>query len=137
MFADNKKILKVALAAWIVIWANFTVRDLVKGRWFTEYRTLLFKDASGRASYVYGERLFEFLNFSMGNLPRGVTYDLAGPAVDDKGSLDSMRSIYYLYPNIQEENAMYQLVFDKPGYRKAGYELFKKLDEGRFILRRI
>ena len=57
--------------------------------------------------------------------------------LDDKGSIDSKRSVYFLYPNIMEEDAEYQLVFDKPGYRKAGYGLFKKLDEGRFILRKI
>lgn len=87
----------------------------------------------GKASYTYGDRLFEFLRFCNNALPDNASYDLAG--VEDL-SLDSRHAVYYLYPHLKEKDAQYILVFDKPGYAKDGYIPFRELDPSRFMLKR-
>ena len=121
-------------AAWIVIWLNFFIRDLTKGKYLKEYKILLSRDAAGKASYTYGDRLFEFLRFCNDSLPDNEAYDLVGV---EYPSLDFRRTVYYLYPHLKENKAAYILVFDKPGYVQDGYVLFKELDSSRFILKRI
>ena len=129
------KILFISLfAVWIVIWLNFFIRDLTKGKYLKEYKALLSRDATGKASYTYGDRLFEFLKFCENTLPDNAGYNLAGV---DESSIDFRRVIYYLYPHFKEDAAQYMLVFDKPGYSKDGYMLFKELDSSSFILKRM
>ena len=122
------------LTAWLIIWINFFIRDLTKAKYLKEYKVLLSRDATGKASYTYGDRLFEFLKFCNGSLPDGTSYDMAG--VEDL-SLDYRRAIYYLYPHLNKTEAEYILVFDKPGYTKNGYIPFKELDPSRFVLKRM
>jgi hypothetical protein len=131
---EYKKIFLVLFLAWIIIWVNFIIRDMTKGKHFAEYRVLLTRDAAGKASYTYGDRLFEFLKFCDKSLPGHEAYDMAGV---EYLSLDFRRIIYYLYPRIKEDGAPYILVFDKPGYTKDGYVVFRELDPSRFILKRI
>jgi len=129
-----KKLFILLFAAWVIIWINFLIRDLTKGGYLKAYKILLSRDAEGKKSYTYGDRLFEFLTFCEKSLPAGAAYDLAGV---DESSVDFRRAIYYLYPHFKEENASYILVFDKPGYAKDGYSPFKELDSSRFILKKV
>ena len=110
------------------------MRDLIKGRQFKEYKALLSRDAAGKRSWAYGDKLYEFLKFCEKSLPPGASYDLTGI---EYLSIDYRRAIYYLYPHFKEDKAEYVLVFDKPGYKQDGYVLFKELDPSRFILKRI
>ena len=129
---ERKKILLAFLLVWVILWANFTVRDLTKKKYFKDYKVLLSRDAAGKAAYTYGDRFFEFLKFCEKSLPSGVDYDLAG--IKD---LDWRRAVYYLYPHLKKDKAPYVLVFDEPGYVQEGYAMFKELDSSRFILKRI
>ena len=129
-----KKLALIAIIAWIVIWVNFITRDLfVKGH-FKEYKTLALQNSRGKASFTYGKRLFDFLNFFKENLPQSAEYDFAGI---NELSLAGRRAIYYLYPHTKKRNAEYLLVFEKPGFERNGFKLFKKLDGSRFILKRM
>ncbi|MDO8525818.1 MAG: hypothetical protein Q7S07_04960 [Candidatus Omnitrophota bacterium] len=107
---------------------------MTKGKYFKDYKVLLSRDTVGKASYTYGDRLFEFLIFTEKSLPSGASYNLIGV---DETSVDFRRVTYYLYPHFKEDDASYMLVFDKPGYKQAGFFLFKELDSSRFILKRI
>jgi hypothetical protein len=96
-----------------------------------EYVALLSRNADGRASYTYGDDLYEFLKFCKNNLPDDSGYELIGISVD---SLEFRRSAYYLYPKIQSKNAKYILIFNMPKYTRNGFTVFKKIDESKFIL---
>ena len=65
----HKKLFLSIFAAWVIIWLNFFIRDLTKGKYLKEYKILLSRDAIGKASYTYGDRLFEFLRFCEKTLP--------------------------------------------------------------------
>jgi len=134
MKISYKKIFSALLIAWMIIWVNYLIRDLTKNKYLKDYKILLSRDAAGKASYTYGDRFFEFLKFCEKELPDGASYGLSGV---DESSVDFRRAIYYLYPHIKEEKALYVLVFDRPGYSQGGYVIFKELDKSRFILKRI
>ena len=128
----QKNLFLLIFAAWVIIWLNFFIRDMTKDKYFKDYKILLSRDAIGKASYTYGDRLFEFLKFCNSTLPDGALYDAVG--IED---IDSRRAVYYLYPRMSKEPGDYILVFDKPGYVHTGYSRFKELDSSRFILKRI
>ena len=130
----QKNLFLLIFAAWVIIWLNFFIRDMTKDKYFKDYKILLSRDAIGKASYTYGDRLFGFLRFCDSSMPDNTSYCLEG--IEDF-SLDSRRAVYYLYPHLKEKRASYILVFDKPGYAKDGYVPFKELDPSRFILKRI
>ncbi len=129
-------LLKLALGVWVVLWVNFMIRDLTKGGGLKEYKVLLSRDAIGKASYVYGDRLFEFIKFSKENLPATAAYDTAGTELSVRDSADSRRVVYYLYPHMKVSGAEYLLAFDMPGYTRPGYDIFKAMDDRRFILQK-
>ncbi len=129
-----KKIFFIFLVAWVVIWLNFLIRDLTKGKQLKEYKILLSQDAIGKKSWTYGDRLFELLRLAEKSLPEDASYALSG--VDDT-SVDYRRAIYYLCPRLKTDNASYVLVFDRPGYKQDGYILYRELDPSRFILKKI
>ena len=133
MKISHRHILLLLFIVWIVLWFNFLVRDMTKNKYFRDYGILLSTNAMGKASYTYGDRLFEFLKFCAKELPDGASYNLSGV---DESSVDFRRAIYYLYPHFKNDEALYVLVFDKPGYAPEGYKIFKELDPSRFILKR-
>jgi len=124
----------ILLIAWIAIWINFMARDLIKRGNLHDYKALIVRDATGKKSYTYGDYLFDFLNFCKEALPGSSDYSLVGV---EKFSLRERRAVYYLYPNIKKEKASFLLVFNEPGFKRKGYVLYKKLDNFRFILKRI
>ncbi len=129
--AGYRKIFLAVFLVWVILWVNFTVRDLTKKKYLKEYAVLLSRDTAGKASYTYGDNLFEFLGFCKARLPEGASYDTVG-IID----LDFRRAVYYLYPHVNIDGAPYILVFDKPGFARPGYVPFKELDQSRFILKK-
>lgn len=129
----SRAVLAILFVVWIMLWINFMTRDLIKRSDFRDYKALIIRDASGKRSYTYGDCLFEFLDFCKGNLPEFASYDLIGI---EGLSLAQRRAIYYLYPYTKKENANFLLVFNKSGFKKDGYALYRKLDNSRFILKR-
>ena len=126
-----RKIFSVLFIIWVILWVNFTIRDLTKKKYLKEYAVLLSRDTTGKASYTYGDNLFEFLRFCKASLPEGSSYDTVG--ITD---LDFRRAVYYLYPHVRVDGAAYLLIFDKPVFTRPGYALFKELDQSRFIMKR-
>jgi len=124
----------ILLVIWIAIWINFMARDLIKKGHLHDYKTLIARDAAGKKSYTYGDYFFDFLSFCENTLPESADYELLGI---EKFSLRERRAVYYLYPHIKKEKASFLLVFNEPGFKKKGYVLYKKLDDFRFILKRI
>ena len=124
----------ILLVIWIAIWINFMARDLIKKGHLHDYKTLIARDAAGKKSYTYGDYFFDFLSFCENTLPGSSDYELLGI---EEFSLRERRAVYYLYPHIKKEEASFLLVFNEPGFKKKGYVLYKKLDDFRFILKRI
>lgn len=95
---------------------------------------MLTRPLEGKRAYVTGDRLYEFIKFCEKNLPRDATYDLA-IATEGDVEIAKMRSVYYLYPRIREKRADFMLVCDLPDIKEAGYGVFKKLDDTRYVLK--
>lgn len=118
---------------WVVLWIWFVVRDLFLKDNIDSYRVLLTRSLEGKRSYVTGDRLYEFLKFTAGKLPKEVFYNFIGLTPD---SIENRRAVYYLYPLIEKEKPDYILVYDRPGFEEEGYALAAKMDESRYILKR-
>ena len=130
----RKIIFYILFAVWLVLWAWFLVRDIfLKGN-IKSYKILLTRSLEGRRSYVTGDSLYEFLAFCNKNLPEGSGYSLMGP---EKGSIDRIRAGYYLYPRIETSEPQYILVYGAPDIKVKGYGLLVKLDDNRYILRKV
>ena len=43
---------------------------------------------------------------------------------------------YYLYPLLEEDSPDFILVFNKPGYSRAGYGMYADFGEKSFILKK-
>ncbi|MBL7158812.1 MAG: hypothetical protein ISS91_04825 [Candidatus Omnitrophica bacterium] len=123
----------LAVSVWFVLWVNFLVRDLFTKGQLAEHVEFLKASRHGKYEIVYGKRFFEFLTFVNESIPRGSDYNFRGV---EPLSLEWRRGVYYLYPLMMSEDAEYLLVFEKPGYSMNGYKLFRKFDNGRFILKR-
>jgi len=125
--------IKLLAALWVVIWMNFILRDLTLGKKFSEYSSLLRRDAEQRRSLIYGDELYSFLNFSSGNVPSGASYELAGL---DPFSLEYRRAAYYLYPRVPSGSPDYILAYHSQGYSRPGYAVLKEKDKAGLILKK-
>lgn len=129
----KNNILKIAFLVWVILWIWFVVRDLFLKDNMNSYRVLITRSLEGKHSYVTGDRLYEFLQFSSGKLPAHVSYNIVG---FEPESLENRRAVYYMYPLIEKDDPDYILVYDKPGFEKAGYVMDSKMDGSRYILKR-
>ena len=128
----KNKILKLALAVWITIWAFFIFRELlIKGRLF-DYRVLLFRSLEGKRSYVTGDKFYEFLTFCKHNLPGSAAYDLIVLKGGDI-EIDKRRAVYYLYPNLRKSDPEFILIYDELAVEKIRNGPFITLEEDGFI----
>jgi hypothetical protein len=116
------KLFIAALAVWIILWANFLMRDLFRGGSLRDYKRLMRKNSEERRRYTYGERFYDFLNFAKDKIPPGSTYKFAGPGTLLQGerSLMYRRGVYYLYPLIEEAAPDYYLLFYREDPARTG-----------------
>jgi hypothetical protein len=129
------KMFRIILAAWVLMWLFFNVRDLIVEKdksILKDYISLVSADWEGKRAIVFGKDLYEFLKFCEANLPLGASYEIIGIAED---SIDLPRLIYYLYPSIKKRDADFILVYKKPGFSKEGAYSYALLDKGSFILK--
>ena len=117
---------------WIILWANFIGRDLIKRKQLKDYMILAGSNAEEKYAYTYGKRFFELLELSKKHIPEGEKFKFSGI---EKFSLASRRGIYYMYPSIESKVANYILV-DEGKQNFPGFSLFKKIDNKRFILKK-
>ena len=129
----KSRILKIAFLVWIALWISFIARELFAKGNIRDYRVLLSRSLEGKRYYVVGDKLYEFIAFCKKTVPIGSAYHLIG--IED-GAVDKIRAIYYLYPNVKRDEPEYIFVYDKPAVKKAGYSLFAKLDDNRYILKK-
>lgn len=119
---------------WVILWINFTTRDLYRRGHLRDYIILAASNAEEKHAYTYGEEYYEFLKFAKTSMPEGAFYDFAG--ISDF-SLNSRRGMYYLYPCLKSKTPEYILVYKQElPYVKQGFRLLSALDKERFILKR-
>jgi len=127
----KKSIYRVLLIIWAILWALFTVRELVVKKNMNDYRTLFSLSLENKHAYITGKRLYEFIDFARARLPEGSSYKLIGI---ENGSIDQRRAVYYLYPRLQKDDADFLLVFDASVDVTGRYRDFAGLDSARRIL---
>ncbi|MCX5713247.1 MAG: glycosyltransferase family 2 protein [Candidatus Omnitrophica bacterium] len=128
-----KVLLTLALAVWIAMWMSLNIRELVAKGNLRDYNVLAHRSLEGKRAYVTGDRLYGFLAFCNDKLPEGATYRWVKT---DKPDHARRRATYYLYPHLESEDADLVLIFDVPFSDRYGYELFAKLDDTRYILKK-
>lgn len=129
----KNKIVKLVLAIWIILWISGHVRELFVKNNIRDYKILMNKSLEGKKAYVVGERFYEFLTFCNKELPEGAKYAWVKM---DKEDHARRISTYYLYPHLEEEGTPFLLVYDDPNVLGNGYEIFAKLDNSRYILKK-
>ena len=75
----------------------------------------------------------DLLKFAKNNIPENASYKFSGV---NELSIQGRRGVYYKYPALKKENPEYIIVYDKPGFKKDGFRIFQKLDNGRFLLKK-
>ncbi len=111
-------ILKIAFAAWVIIWAFFVARELLIKDNLRDYVTLAGRSLEGKRAYVTGDRLYGFFNFCKANVPAGAKVSITG--LED-GSIEKRRAVYYLYPLIESPEPDYILAYGTAAARRDGY----------------
>lgn len=106
----KNKIFIAVLAAWVIIWASFTAREIFAKGGLRDYRELLSRTLEGKRAYVTGDRFYEFLASCNERLPAGAEYELIGV---DRVSHYYHRAAYYLYPHMEKRGAEYIIDADK------------------------
>ena len=129
----KKYIFAAIFIIWCVLWLNFIARDFYKHKLFGEYVTLMRSDYDGKYAVTYGKNLYRFLKFSKTVLPEEASFRLEGIKAF---SIDSRRTIYYLYPALNKENPEYILVYNRRGFQMDGYKMCESLNSADFILKR-
>jgi len=127
-------VVRIILAAWVIIWAIFLVRPLFKKDLIRDYSNLSRLSAEGKRAYVTGPKLYEFIGVCNQSMPKPSSYEVIGI---EKDSLEHRRLRYYLYPNVEKKEPAFLLVYGIKDYERKGYKIFKILDLERYILRRV
>ncbi len=128
-----KVFITLAIAIWVIIWVSLNIREIVAKGNFRDYKILAHRSLDGKRAYVTGDSLYEFLVFCNDKLPAGATYRWTKT---DKSDHARRRATYYLYPHMEAEDAEFMLVFEDPFRAGSEYEMYSKLDDARYILKK-
>ena len=126
-------VVRIILVIWVIIWAIFLIRPLIKKDLIRDYSNLSKLSTEGKRAYVTGLRLYEFIRVCNQTMPKPSSYEVIGI---EKDSLEHRRVRYYLYPNIEKKEPEFLLIYGTKDYKREGYKIFKILDLDRYILRR-
>jgi hypothetical protein len=127
-------VLKILLVAWVIIWAIFLIRPLIKKDLIKDYSNLSKLSTEGKRAYVTGPKLYEFIAACDRSISKPSSYEVVGI---EKDSLEHRRMRYYLYPNIEKNDPEYILVYATKNYERLDYNKFITLDPDSYILRKI
>jgi hypothetical protein len=127
------KIFVLVFLIWVVLWISFLTRDIFVKGGLRDYKVLAHRSLEGKRAYVTGDSLYEFLVFCNDKLPERAAYRWVKT---DKADHARRRATYYLYPHLESEEADFILVFNEPFSIRPGYEIFYKLDDTRYILKK-
>ncbi len=131
---ERRIVVRIILAAWVIIWAIFLIRPFFKKDLMRDYSNLSRLSIEGKRAYVTGPKLYEFIRVCNQSMPALSSYEVIGI---EKKSLEHRRVRYYLYPNVEKEDPGFILVYGTRNYEREGYKIFKILDLDRYILRRM
>lgn len=126
-------IFKAVFAVWVALWVIFAARDIFFKANFTDYKALILRSPDGKRSYVTGDDLYRFIEFCRKVTPEKSSYRIEGIK---EGEIERVRAVYYLYPRTESVDYEYIFVYKSPMFAREGYALYKKLDDGRFILKK-
>ena len=127
-------VIRIALTAWVILWAIFLIRPFFKKDMGIDYSNLSKLSTEGKRAYVTGPRLYEFIRVCNQFMPKPSSYEVIGI---EKDSLEHRRVRYYLYPNVEKKEPEFLLVYGTKNYEREGYKIFKVLDLTRYVLRRV
>jgi len=128
-----KVFVTLAFVIWTMVWISLDIREVVAKGNLRDYKVLAHRSLEGKRAYVTGDSLYEFLVFCNDKLPEGATYRWTKT---DKPDHARRRATYYLYPHMEAEEADFLLVFNEPFSVRSDYEIFSKLDDTRYILKK-
>ncbi|MDP3791492.1 MAG: hypothetical protein Q8R38_05580 [Candidatus Omnitrophota bacterium] len=129
----KKAVVRIILAAWVIIWAVFLIRPYFKKGLLSEYTSLIKLSTEEKRAHVTGAELYAFINFCKDSIKEPSTYEIAGI---EKYSIEHRRMRYYLYPNIEKEDPEYVFVYKTKGFFRDKYKIFNRLDTQTYILRK-
>lgn len=128
----ESKVLRIALALWLVVWALLWLKPFVKDPFLArKYVLLAQSDFEGRRAVIYGKDFYRFLQFCSAKLPAGSRFDIVGV---EYTSIDRARAVYYLYPSLLSESPRFRLVYKTPHFSAENTMRYASLDEASFIL---
>ena len=133
---------RVVLGIWIYLWILFSIipyfthKDPRAGS-----AALIALSPSGKKIHLLGASLYEFIQFCHKSVPGSARYYLAGV---NPGELLYVQALYELYPHVTYFRSPpkdapppdYIFAYDQEQFYVPGYELYKRLDDRRFILKR-
>lgn len=129
---DKKKFVRALFIIWLFIWVLFLIRPYFKNHLLRDYSILLASSLEGKKAFMAGEELHAFIKFCNQSITPQSSYKIIGLENDP---LSYRRAVYYLYPNIENPNPVFLLVY-KTDAHKEHYRIFKTLDSGKYILMR-
>lgn len=123
----------IIFVIWVALWIMFLARENFIKNNVKDYKILMSRTLEGKRAYVTGDRFYEFLLFCNEKLPDGAEYEWVKA---DKQDHTRRRSTYYLYPHLEKEGAQFLLVYDDHNAAGEGWEMFARLDDSRYILKK-
>ena len=126
-------VVRIILAAWVIIWAIFLIRPVIKKDLLRDYSDLLKLSTESKRAYVTGPKLYKFIKACDRSLPKKSSYEVVGI---DKESLEYRRLKYYLYPDLEKAEPEFILVYGVKDYNRKDYKVFTIMDADGYILRR-
>jgi len=126
------KIFYGILIIWITLWAVFLFQENKPGDKAALKFMYEHPNHDQKIKYLLGNDFYNFLIFSQKTLPAKASYRIFGIKTDD---LEDTQARYFLWPLIKDvDNPQYELYFKSLYGPKAGYKLFKRLDNMSYIL---
>jgi len=130
---NKKLVVRIILAAWIIVWVIFLIRPYFKKGLLNEYGSLIRLSTEEKRAHVTGEELYAFIKFCKDSVKGPATYKAIGI---EGYSIEHRRLRYYLYPFIEKEDPEYIFVYKTKGFALQGYRVFNRMDAGTYILRK-
>src|SRR3989338_6965394 len=115
----------IVMAVFLLIWSVCVFADFKQNALF--YRCLLNNNLEGRRAAVNYYDFYRFIVLCDNDIPKDE--DVAWVFNKKDAALSSslaMRAHYYLLPRIFRRQANYILVYEIPGYKREGYEVYKE-----------
>lgn len=125
----------IVMAIFLLIWSVCVFADFKQNALF--YRYLLNNNLEGRRVAVNYYDFYRFIVLCNNDIPKDE--DVAWVLNKKDKALSrslAMRLHYYLLPRNFRRQANYILVYELPGYKREGYEVYKEYVPGKFILKR-